>query len=774
MRLIDLKTDLKSLRYGNDRFNGGSSGQPFIITPIPEDYMGSKPDFLLRQGALDTYDVKLAPPINLTFTRSNAPGWLYGLVGTSGGRGGIGDFNVLKTDQLSVGLPVDSVRISKFLSSLEGQLFIVKQTALERLNPAIPGGLTRIYNPLNTVTQVGSSALGFHLNKQGETGLVLSYAQGGTEGYFFATRGGGIYPVDESIGSERKNRLTAAYETKIVDQPLDPALQKVYNIDTTSADILLSYNGGPNSAFGLDKTYILIKNPTIKLDDVYDGGYLRTNAIYGVGNIVSALPGQKFRSHKNITTWLYDPTKQGVSSQYDKYISKNGLPSITSSLYTDNVTNILNRNKPSAYTSGIVDVDNISSGYELVDDPVSNPNRVYAFNDKLLAEQESAGKTKSTYLSTISDYRGKINNFFSSSDVSPLPQSPYRSFNRETTYGTSGTVYSILPVNLADPNSSVSSDIINSIGPTLTSTVQVKGEGDVDLENKDLVKFFFEIINSNNSTTDVGSEFLFFRAYINSIGDNFKGEWQSYKYVGRAENFYRYTGFSRDVSLSFTIYAHSRFEMIPLYDKLNRLLGATSPRYSGEGYMTGNFVKLTIGDYFNNTPGIINNISLKPSFEAGWDINRYAVDGEPIAQTDTLSFVGQIPRMIEVEMNFTPIHDFTPKYGQEFIRNITPVRKDEKPEEKPVVEGNEGVNAPSTTTSTTQTNSSLPLTNSPFSNALALTNTLATQTPVTALQSSVEPTSAATQTQPVNFTNPVTSNLNTLLNTGLGSGVLLP
>ena len=59
MGLIDLKTNLKSLKYGNDRPGGGSSGQPYIVTPIPEGYIGSKPDFLLRQGALDTTPVTI-------------------------------------------------------------------------------------------------------------------------------------------------------------------------------------------------------------------------------------------------------------------------------------------------------------------------------------------------------------------------------------------------------------------------------------------------------------------------------------------------------------------------------------------------------------------------------------------------------------------------------------------------------------------------------------------------------------------------------------------
>ena len=59
MPLISKKTDLRSLRYGNDRPGGGSSGQPYIQKSIPapeEDpsnifNTGGK-DILLRGGIL--------------------------------------------------------------------------------------------------------------------------------------------------------------------------------------------------------------------------------------------------------------------------------------------------------------------------------------------------------------------------------------------------------------------------------------------------------------------------------------------------------------------------------------------------------------------------------------------------------------------------------------------------------------------------------------------------------------------------------------------------
>jgi len=37
MGLVDLRTNLKSLRYGKDTVGGGNSAQPFVKRKIPDD-----------------------------------------------------------------------------------------------------------------------------------------------------------------------------------------------------------------------------------------------------------------------------------------------------------------------------------------------------------------------------------------------------------------------------------------------------------------------------------------------------------------------------------------------------------------------------------------------------------------------------------------------------------------------------------------------------------------------------------------------------------------
>jgi hypothetical protein len=56
MAIVDLKTNLKSLRYGKDRPFGGSSNQPYVTRDIEvnDSEVGRTggPDFLLRGGTL--------------------------------------------------------------------------------------------------------------------------------------------------------------------------------------------------------------------------------------------------------------------------------------------------------------------------------------------------------------------------------------------------------------------------------------------------------------------------------------------------------------------------------------------------------------------------------------------------------------------------------------------------------------------------------------------------------------------------------------------------
>ena len=85
--------------------------------------------------------------------------------------------------------------------------------------------------------------------------------------------------------------------------------------------------------------------------------------------------------------------------------------------------------------------------------------------------------------------------------------------------------------------------------------------------------------------------------------------------------------------------------------RINKLIQNLAPNYSSTGYIRGNFVKLTFGDYLVNVPGIINGFSINPIFDAGFDIG-----GTKEEITENITSGYQLPKAIKISgFGFTPI-----------------------------------------------------------------------------------------------------------------------
>jgi len=126
--------------------------------------------------------------------------------------------------------------------------------------------------------------------------------------------------------------------------------------------------------------------------------------------------------------------------------------------------------------------------------------------------------------------------------------------------------------------------------------------------------------------------------------------------MGRGENFYFYNGFSRDISFTFKVPVLSAFEQRSVYSKLNYLASIMAPDYSNGGFMRGNLIKLTIGDYLKDVPGVLTSLNYTINNDAGWDIG--SEDNK--SNNNTGGWV--MPKLIEISgFNFKPIHSFIPK-----------------------------------------------------------------------------------------------------------------
>ena len=107
--------------------------------------------------------------------------------------------------------------------------------------------------------------------------------------------------------------------------------------------------------------------------------------------------------------------------------------------------------------------------------------------------------------------------------------------------------------------------------------------------------------------------------------------------------------------MSFTVYAQSKAELIPMYKKLNYLASTLAPDYTKAGFMRGNLVRLTLGGYLYEQPGFISSLVYDVPQESTWEIAIDAVGGAD-------SSVKELPHMIKVSnLSFTPIHNFLPQ-----------------------------------------------------------------------------------------------------------------
>jgi hypothetical protein len=599
------KYNSRSLKYGNDRPGGGSSKQPFIQTKLPSvesEPTSVWPDFLLRD------------PKNALNDRAD-----------------------------------DLERITKFLVSREGGLFIAKQELLSLQNPIVPGRPNRatatsgMYNPLMTLAQVGASGTGLHIEKQG-----LYPIWDKTEKY--------EYQYKNLYNFNTTNRLTVLFERKIGDLTVeDPTFRKTnftYGVGAPTGvsndpTTLLSYSGGPNSLKGLGKTTIPFAG-----DRVYSGANLNKQQ--------SALT----RSTTKASLINYDYTRYlGVSNKAVDLGYASDVASRRQQQLNGTETLVANEsflNNQIAEDRKTFTFDP-SVYYTVGTFPDSNSQKttnlgVYTLTQKGLVAKTPIGATGNTSLGTIFDFREEIRATYTQpvdkvkQDQQGLIFFDYTSakVNREQRIGLGNPGKRTRDRSKLTTYDNSTVDRINILPPYYSDIV-----ADATTLTRDLVKFRFEIIDN---TKPSHSTFLHFRAFLGAISDNFRSEWDSTKYVGRGEKFYNYTGFNREINFSFKVHPQSRAEMRSIYQKLNLLAASLAPDYRN-GYMKGNLIRLTIGDYLYIVPGFISNLTYNIPEEAAWEIALNSPEG------GSDSGMLETPKFFEVNVNFTPIHDFAPQLG---------------------------------------------------------------------------------------------------------------
>jgi hypothetical protein len=643
MSLIDLKTNLKSLRYGQDQKGGGDSGQPFVQIPINSrvadalSNLSVGPDFPIRGGSLAANAAEL-----------------------------------------------DRDRISKFLKTNNGKLFLISQFGLQYSNPKIEtgkaGGVvenTRFYNNgKNTLAQVFNQPFGIHWDRPG-VGLQL--------GVKYA----------EKVGSQNidnysaANRLVALYNTKIENKGIlnsksisstiesikaagglraylaaaresyrqNPNAVKL-GISVLDDNFLFQYDGGPGSVYGLGQTQIprfdnttspRVQNSYTILGDtmlikrgpngdgtplLFNSKRVRFQTATGLPNVKGAFDEYKRVSDVNaqIVYTNYSPTEP-FSPNKDVYLNaelsgyKNNTITSPQTFLGYAMTyqmlmaqKIRNTNDPTDFRKQLIDNPNIQGG------PIGKgylPNITKDYNDK----------------SGLVNIVTRVG-IGTPGLVGRDRTDPY--YKLSTTLGENGK----------GANNPSTVDQVNFLPlyskPTVEAPERTKG-------SRDLIKFRFEAVSNNNPSQTTR---MHFRAFLTGLNDNHNADWTAHKFAGRGENFYTYQGFTRQVSFNFAIAPQSKDEMIPLYQKLNFLISNLYPDYNANGYMRGNFLLLTLGDYLYRTPGFITSLNVTVNDDTPWEIAY-----NPNITNTNDPVMMELPQVINVSCQFTPVMNILPRKG---------------------------------------------------------------------------------------------------------------
>ena len=144
----------------------------------------------------------------------------------------------------------------------------------------------------------------------------------------------------------------------------------------------------------------------------------------------------------------------------------------------------------------------------------------------------------------------------------------------------------------------------------------------IGIEDKlpeDFIKFRIKDVNTGR--------IIQFPAYLEDITDNSSAEYTPTRYIGRADQTYVYSGYTRSISFGFKVAALSKRDLPVMWSKIDYLKQLTLPLYDtgllgtedNEPRPKAPFVELTIGDLYVDQPGYFSSINLTIPQSSNWE-----------------------------------------------------------------------------------------------------------------------------------------------------------
>ena len=647
MPLIDLKTNLKSLKYGNDRTNEGSSGQPYITTDPDgntnlslgaSNVVGS----VLRLVGVNR--VPIVPNISSQLSRSRAGRFVNQVLNTDDFiRGG-----AIGSAQAAIN---DTFRIGAFLTDLpKGPIFIAKQVGLQLSNPklevkkggaafagsllkaafsaspaqavgSVTGGIlgpTRIYNAgINTLAQVPANAFGIHFSRHGL--LPIQDEQ---------TKYQNVVTFNNESTNSKNNRLVELVDKfDLGDQQYEAnpnfnlrAAKKANrqaNRTNRQANrqsnqnlkaLSVKYSGTPYVPVKFKRQKLNIDNQVIS---AYPTG---PGSTYGVGLTVIqrySFTEDKLKIEESLGNASDFAGKSRLTTSTINYSRALGEKA---KLSVSNAAKAIN-----AYTGSIPG----SAGLGPIQIAV-------ALNQGKYTDYSDLASDISTNITNVTQ---SIPSFGTYSDINPVVYSG--SISNTDSFITRGAN------NFKYYGAAVTSSA--SSGSLTYNNTKVFSRNDAGI-----MTVIFRAINPFDKNSASNEETFAFNAYMSGYKDNFDATWNDVNYAGRAESFYIYSKFKRTVNFDLKIPCFNKIELFEKHRALGQLASVTAGSYNNKLLLGGVLIKINMGNYLVGEYATLNNVSYSIPDDASWDIANDAL----------------LSMYIDASFSLTIVHKKLPEYQQ--------------------------------------------------------------------------------------------------------------
>jgi len=646
MPLIDLKTNLKSLKYGNDRTNAGSSGQPYITT----DSDGNTNLSLGANNAagdvlrlIGVQKIPLVPNLSVKLNESNVGKFVNQVLNTDDFiRGG-----AVGSAQASIN---DAFRIGAFLTDLpKGPIFLAKQVGLQLSNPklevkkggaafagsllkaafsaspaqavgSITGGIlgpTRIYNAgINTLAQVPANAFGIHFSRHGL--LPIQDEQ---------TKYQNVVTFNNESTNSKNNRLVELVDKfDLGDQQyeanpnfnLRAAKKANRQANRTNRQVNRAQNqsllAGSQSG-GFPYVPVKFKRQKLNIDNQVISAYpTGPGSTYGVGLTVIqrySFTEDKLKIEESLGNASDFAGKSRLTTSTINYSRALGEKA---KLSVSNAAKSIN-----AYTGSIPG----STGLGPIEIAV-------ALNQGKYTDYPTLASEISTNITNVTQ---SIPSFGTYSDTNPTtPTNTIKTSDPQVLRGTPNFRY----------YGAVDSSLASSGSLTYNNT-KVFSRNDAGI-----MTVIFRAINPFDKNSSSNEETFAFNAYMSGYKDNFDATWNDVNYAGRSESFYIYSKFKRTVNFDLKIPCFNKIQLFEKHRALGQLASVTAGSYNNKLLLGGVLIKINMGNYLVGEYATLNNVSYSIPDDASWDIANDAL----------------LSMYIDASFSLTIVHKKLPEYRQ--------------------------------------------------------------------------------------------------------------